>query len=124
MEKGGFDLVFAESREGYLEVVRKYMLQTNDLKPSAAMLDWYGANIFYDDLKSVLGTHPCKIYMLWSGAASSVYSMMAPVSESGISDFAEITDKYMANSDLHKGRTRDEILTAVSLLVVHSHTRS
>ncbi|MCJ1398745.1 hypothetical protein MMC11_001946 [Xylographa trunciseda] len=81
-------------------------------RPTALVLDQFGANLTLPAAKSIVGSH-CKTFMHWTPSAASLYGVLAPSKSGGFADYDEIVDRYYHDKTMRKGRERMEILEEV-----------
>ncbi len=81
-------------------------------KPTALILDQYGANLSLPAAKGIVGPD-CKTFMHWTPSAACFYSFLAPSKLCGFSDYEEVVDRIYQDDTLRKGRERAEILEEV-----------
>ncbi|MCJ1391936.1 hypothetical protein MMC18_004803 [Xylographa bjoerkii] len=81
-------------------------------KPTALILDQFGANLTLPAAKSIVGPH-CKTFMHWTPSAAGLYTTLVPSKLGGFADYDEIVDRIYHDDDLRGGRERSEILEKV-----------
>ncbi|MCJ1438144.1 hypothetical protein MMC27_007531 [Xylographa pallens] len=83
-------------------------------RPTALILDQFGANLTLPAAKSIVGPH-CKTFMHWTPSAAALYGVLTPSKLGGFADYDQVVDKFYNDNDKRKGRDRMQILQEVSI---------